>query len=172
MTEDAGELLTLQLAAFVSQDQHHGDPILSPLREGLAGIERVVADPTRTVLTVEATVDGAFGRGGRLLGSAQLRVTQPGELAQVCRVVVAPDVQGMGLGTLLLTSLHQVAEQIEGLAGLQLFIGADSERTLDFYRRHGYVDGEVITDEHGVRLQVMRRAEPGSQVARDVPPPT
>jgi GNAT superfamily N-acetyltransferase len=168
--EDAGELLTLQRAAFVSEAQQYGDPLLPPLREGADQVRSAVADRRCTYLVVEATVDGRHGRAGRLLGSAQLWV-DPGPSAgrpdgpsgasllagQVSRVVVVPDLHGSGLGSVLLAALHAAAEADGRLHRLELFTGADSVRNLAFYRRHGYHEAEVRHDDRGVRLQVMHR---------------
>lgn len=156
---DAGELLTLQLATLAGDAPTSVDPLVPPLQEGVAGVERVVSDPSRTVLTAEATAAGPYGRSGRLVGAAQLRLGAAAtpDVGQVGQVVVAPDVQGLGLGSLLLRALHGAAAHAQGVRRLELCTSADSERNLEFYRKHGYVDAAVRTDERGARLQLMRR---------------
>lgn len=151
---DAGELLTVQLAAFVSEAQQYGDPLILPLRDDVGAVRSAVADPACTVLVAEVVVGGPDGRTGRLLGSARLH---RGDVGQVGRVVVAPDAQGLGVGSLLLGALHRVAAR-DGALATELFTGADSARNIAFYARHGYVATHLIADDRGVRLQVMRRA--------------
>lgn len=151
---DAGELLTLQLAAFVSEAQQYGDALIPPLRDDVDAVRRSVDDAACTVVVAEVVVDGRLGRAGRLVGAARL---QRGEVARVGRVVVAPDAQGRGVGSLLLSAVHEVAER-DGADATELFTGADSARNIAFYARHGYVGTGVVADDRGVRLQVMRRA--------------
>ncbi|MEO7745352.1 MAG: GNAT family N-acetyltransferase, partial [Actinomycetota bacterium] len=145
--------LTLQLAAFVSEAQLYGDPLIPPLRDDIDGIRAGIDDGACTVLVAEVVVDGAWGRAGRLVGSARLL---RGEVGRVGRVVVAPDAQGLGLGSLLLDTLHEVAAR-EVVRATTLVTGADSERNIAFYARHGYVATGQVEDDRGVRLQVMRR---------------
>lgn len=151
----------MQRAAFVSEAQQYGDPLLPPLREGTDQVRAAVADPACTFLVLEASEAGAHGRAGRLLGSGQLWVDpdQPAVVrsGRVARVLVAPDLQGVGLGSVLLTALHAAADAAGGLQRLELFTGADSERNLSFYRRYGYRDIIVRRDDRGVPVQVLHR---------------
>lgn len=62
---DAGELLTLQRAAYVTEAQAHDDPYLPPLTESLAQVRAALADPSTTTLGVR---DG----GGRLVASIRI----------------------------------------------------------------------------------------------------
>ncbi|NIH86991.1 GNAT family N-acetyltransferase [Amycolatopsis granulosa] len=125
---DAGELLTLQRAAFVTEAQAHGDPALPPLRETLDELVAVLRDPdVRTWGVREA---------GRLVSSVRIRVR--GETAEVGRLVVAPDRQGQGLGS----DLMRVAEQRlpPGVRVLRLVTGERSAGPLRLYTRLGYVE--------------------------------
>lgn len=151
---DAGELLTLQRAAFLTEAQRYGDPMLPPLRETLEQVRAVIADPAVVVLVAEATGDAA--RPGRLLGAARLHLTGDGQPAEVARVVVAPDLQGAGIGSQLMRALHEVAARA-GLTRIELFTGGSSASTIAFYRRLGYVEVERRVDDRGVPLQVMSR---------------
>src|SRR3954447_8278246 len=153
---DAGELFVLQRAAFVAEGQRYGRADLPPLRDTVDDVRRVVADPGTDVL-VAVAMDDAHGRPGRLLGSARLEVDAATGTGHVGRIVVAPDVEGRGLGSLLIDAVHALAAR-RGLRTLELFTGAGSERNLRLYRRHGYVDAEERFDDLGVRLLVLRRA--------------
>ena len=54
----------------------------------------------------------------------------------VGRLVVAPDLQGRGIGTRLLLA----AERSTALPSATLFTGARSAANLRLYRRHGYAE--------------------------------
>ncbi len=157
---DAGELLTLQRAAFVSEAQEYGDPMLPPLRETLEQVRAVIADALAVVLVAEVGADGSAGRAGRLVGAARLHLPPPhgdaGRPGQVSRVAVAPDVQGAGIGSRLMRALHELAEG-RGVTRLDLFTGGRSGANIAFYHRLGYAELERRTDDRGVPLQVMRR---------------
>ena len=156
-SSDAGEVLTLQRAAFVAEAQLYGEPDIQPLRDTADDVRRAIADPRTHVVVAEAVDDGE-GRSGRLLGSARLTVAE-GTAAVVGRIVVAPDVQGRGLGSLLVQALHDLAAGL-GVRRFELWTGGSSQSNLAFYRRHGYVDSETRQDDRGITLQVMRREVP------------
>src|SRR4051794_10470375 len=91
---DAGELLTLQRAAFVTEAQAHADPFLPPLTQTLAELRAELADTAVIALGVR--------REARLVGSVRVRVAPDGRDADLARLMVAPDEQGTGLGAWLL----------------------------------------------------------------------
>jgi len=121
--EDAGEILTVQRAAYVSEAQLYGDPFIAPLVESIAQVRKAVE--TATVLVAR---DGA-----RIVGAVRGRMS--GTTCLVGRLVVAPDRQGEGIGGALLRALHE--EAATALA-FDLFTGHLSEGNLRLYRRHGY----------------------------------
>jgi ribosomal protein S18 acetylase RimI-like enzyme len=127
--EAAGELLTLQRAAYVTEAQAHGDLALPPLTETLDGVRAVLGDPGATVLGVR--------RGGRLVGAVRVlgRRDAPG-VVEVARLVVAPDQQGRGVGSALLLAAERHAPP--GTREVRLFTGERSVRNLRLYARHGY----------------------------------
>lgn len=119
----AGEVLTLQRAAGVSQAQTYGDVRLPPLTQSL--------DELRSELVDSRCLGEWTGR--RLVGAVRTR--EDGEL-HVGRLVVAPDQQGLGIGSRLL---------VEVAAGTScsratLFTGSRSEGNLRLYHRRGYVE--------------------------------
>jgi tRNA (guanine37-N1)-methyltransferase len=123
-TADAGEILTLQLACWVSEARTNGTLDIPPLHEDLDTVVRSLTRWTTFVLR----------RAGRLLGSVRGRMD--GEAWDVGRLMVAPDLRGRGLGRWLL-------EQAEAAAPpeahrITLFTGAGSHENLRFYRRAGY----------------------------------
>ena len=77
---DAGELLTLRRAAFVSEAQTYNDPHIPALTQTL---DELIAD-----LTSEGVITLGARRGHRLLGS--IRVGIEGDKATLGRLAVAP----------------------------------------------------------------------------------
>lgn len=124
--EEAGELLTLRRAAFVSEAQIYGDPNIPPLTQTLHELrEDLVADG---VITLGARA------GHRLVGS--IRVVIEAKKATLGRLAVAPDLQGKGIGTqLLLAILPYLPEDTEEV---WVFTGQDSVQNLAMYAEHGY----------------------------------
>ncbi len=126
---DAGEVLTVQRAAYVPEAQHYGDPALPPLVETL--------DEVRAALSSPDVVGLGLREGGRLLGSVRLRVAD--DVAHLGRLAVVPDRQGEGLGTTLLQAGETALPA--GVREIRLFTGSLSEPTIRLYERLGYVRG-------------------------------
>ncbi|WP_041432053.1 GNAT family N-acetyltransferase [Thermobispora bispora] len=121
--EDAGEILTVQRAAYVTEAQLYGDPFIAPLIESVGQVAEAIA--TGTVLKAVA--------GPRIVGAVRGRLT--GTTCLVGRLVVAPDRQRQGIGSALLTALH---DSVPEAAAFDLFTGHLSEGNLRLYRRLGY----------------------------------
>lgn len=123
---DAGELLTLRRAAFVSEAQVYGDPNIPPLTQTLSELRDDLAAPGIVTL-------GAW-EGHRLIGS--VRVEIDGTKATLGRLAVAPDKQGQGVGTALMFAVlpHLPEETSE----IWVFTGRDSRQNLDLYAKQGY----------------------------------
>src|SRR5690606_25710220 len=101
--------------------------------------------------------------GGRLVGAARARPVA--DAWDIGRIMVAPDLQGRGLGRLLLEHAEQQAPA--AATRMVLFTGARSERNMRMYRKSGYrpVDPGP-TDDGGdwaerVALVKPRRRLPG-----------
>lgn len=138
---DAGEVLTLQRAAFVSEAQIYGSADMPPLTQTL---EQVVAELR------ESSALGAR-RDGRLVGSIRYRVD--GDLLLIGRIAVAPDQQGEGIGRLLLDA----TEERSGAAEAELFTGSLSEANIELYERCGYTVSERVPDGDGTEQVFMRK---------------
>ncbi|TRW43796.1 GNAT family N-acetyltransferase [Georgenia yuyongxinii] len=134
LTEDeAGELLTVRRAAFVTEAQLYGDPNLPALTQSLT---ELIADIKRAdVVTL-----GAWA-GHRLVGS--IRVELEAEKANLGRLAVVPDLQNQGIGTqLLMAVLQYLPEQTKEV---WVFTGQDSKQNLAMYAKQGY---EHQYDQH------------------------
>ncbi|MEW9531423.1 GNAT family N-acetyltransferase [Microbispora sp. NPDC049125] len=120
---DAGEILTLQRAAYVTEAQLYGDPFIPPLVESLGQVRAVI----ESGVVLKAT------DGSRVVGA--VRGQMSGSTCLVGRLVVAPDRQGQGIGGLLLAALH---EAVPDAAVFDLFTGHLSTGNQRLYRRLGY----------------------------------
>jgi GNAT superfamily N-acetyltransferase len=145
--DDAGEALTVQRAAFVSEARTYGTAEIPPLTETLEQIRHEI----ETTITI-----GAFA-GTRLVGSA--RLTLDGTIGWVSRVAVAPDQQGGGIGGGLLDRVETAAPT--SVSTFQLCAGGLSDANLAMYERRGYREFERRRDAAGVELVCMRKPRVG-----------
>lgn len=124
--EDAGELLTVQRAAYVSEARLYDNPHLPPLTETLDELwSSLAAGPA-----LKAVI------GTRIVGTVRARET--GGVLHIGRLAVAPDQQGRGLGRTLLLAAEDLAST--HVCSFALFTGARSEANLRLYRRCGYTE--------------------------------
>ncbi|MEV5324027.1 GNAT family N-acetyltransferase [Nonomuraea fastidiosa] len=146
--DDAGEVLTLQRAAYVSEAQLYGDPYIPPLVESLEQVRKVIEDAV-VLKAVEA---------GRIVGAVRGRLA--GTTCLVGRLIVAPDLQGRGIGTALLRALHERVPQAQAF---DLFTGHLSEANLRFYRRLGYRETHrERMDDHLTLIHLRMTPEPAA----------
>ena len=142
--EHAGEALTVQRAAYVTEAQQYNAPHIPPLTET---VDQLRADLASGVL--------AFGAwlGARLGGCVRGRVD--GDRMEVARFAVAPDLQGRGIGTALLAAVETAAPAV--VRTLWLITGATSEANLRLYHRSGYSVVGTSTDPVGVTMAVLEK---------------
>lgn len=140
----AGEALTVQRAAYVTEAQLYHAPNIPPLTET---VDQLRADLDSGVL--------AFGAwlGTRLAGSVRGRAA--GDRMEVARFSVAPDLQGNGIGRALLAAVETAAPP--EIRTFWLVTGTSSEANLRMYRRAGYVVVGNQTDAVGVALVVLEK---------------
>lgn len=126
---DAGEILTLQRAAYVTEARAHHDLDLPPLTQTLDDLLAELRDSNVTALGVREE--------GRLVGAVRLR--RVGSVVELGRLTVVPDRQGRGIGSVLLrTSETAFPEARE----MRLFTGENSTANIRLYERNGYVETE------------------------------
>ncbi|HIZ37591.1 MAG TPA: GNAT family N-acetyltransferase [Candidatus Ruania gallistercoris] len=124
--EQAGELLTVRRAAFVTEAQLYGDPNIPALTQTLPELVEDLARPD--VVTIGGWL------GGRLAGS--IRVGLEENRALLGRLAVVPDLQGQGIGTkLIMAVLQYLPEQTEEV---WVFTGQDSKQNLSLYAKTGF----------------------------------
>ena len=121
---DAGELLTLQRAAYTTEARLYHDPELPALTQDLPDLQAELT----TATALKASV------GHRIVGAVRARVE--GRVLHIGRLTVAPDWQGGGIGSRLLTAVeNHHNDQVDTAA---LFTGHLSEANLTMYIRRGY----------------------------------
>lgn len=124
--QDAGELLTLQRAAYVTEARLYGDPELPALTQTLDELQDELAGS----LALKAV------EGHRMVGAVRARVDGP--VLHVGRLTTAPDRQGRGIGSRLLAAVE--AGHGPDVRAAALFTGHLSEHNLALYARRGYVE--------------------------------
>jgi tRNA (guanine37-N1)-methyltransferase len=142
---DAGELFTLQRACWVQEQQANPGVTIPALEESLEDLREWIA--TDTVLVARSA--------GRLVGAVRARLQRGpgGDVWDIGRLMVAPDLQGRGLGRALLARIEAHAPATA--TGFELFTGAGSARNQKMYKKAGYrLRGEV---EPGVVVLTKRR---------------
>jgi tRNA (guanine37-N1)-methyltransferase len=121
---DAGELLTLQRACWVQEALANPGVTIPALGEDLADVERYIG----TWLTFVVRFHG------RLIGGVRAR--QEGDAWDIGRIMVAPDLQGRGLGRFLLEYVELAAPP--EVTTYTLFTGAGSLDNQRMYKKAGY----------------------------------
>ncbi|MFK4836585.1 GNAT family N-acetyltransferase [Microbacterium sp. ZW T2_14] len=141
---DAGEVLTLQRAAFVQEALIYGTPDMPPLTQTLEELEAELAENLGVV-----AVDGA-----RLVGALRARVD--GDLLLVGRIAIAPDRAGEGVGSALLAAVERRGAAA-GANEAELFTGSLSEANLRLYERVGYAETQRVPAGDGTEQVFLRK---------------
>jgi ribosomal protein S18 acetylase RimI-like enzyme len=124
---DAGELMTVQRAAFLTEGELNDSFTLPPMTETADEVRKAIESDT-VVLVARL--------GHRVVGS--VRGTAVDGTGHVSRLSVAPDMHGRGIGRDLMAAIE--AALAGRVARYELFTGATSENNLRMYRRLGYQD--------------------------------
>ncbi|CUR59817.1 tRNA (guanine-N(1)-)-methyltransferase [metagenome] len=121
---DAGEIYTLQRACWLQEAMANQTFEIPTIHESLAVVEE-------GLLSWQTYVVRA---AGRLVGS--VRGQLEGEVWEIGRLMVAPDLQGRGLGRVLLEHIQAVAPA--EVTTYRLVTGAHSADNLRMYRKAGF----------------------------------
>jgi ribosomal protein S18 acetylase RimI-like enzyme len=140
---DAGELWTVQRAAYVSEAIAYDNARIPPLTEGLDAVAARITDGT---VVLKATL------GHRIVGTASGRLV--GATGHIGRIAIAPDMQGRDVGSRLLAELEA---RMPEARRFELFTGGSSEANIRLYRRHGYTEVDRRPDPVGVMLVYLEK---------------
>jgi GNAT superfamily N-acetyltransferase len=138
---DAGEVLTVQRAAFVSEAAIYGSVDMPPLTQTLPELEAEL----RAESGFAARIDG------RLVGA--IRYIERDGLLLIGRIAIAPDMQGEGIGRALL----EAAESASSADVAELFTGSLSEANIRLYEACGYTEHERVPDGDGTAQVFLRK---------------
>jgi ribosomal protein S18 acetylase RimI-like enzyme len=160
--EDAGEILVVQRAAYVLDAQLYSDPMIEPLVETFEDIEAGIRDAVVLVATATRELEppgpprstsgpprsaagpraplrddrATFGPlvADRVVGFVRGRLT--GRSCRLDRLAVAPDHQGLGIGSALLTA---VEDEVRDAADEITVAERDRiQARVRLYLRHGF----------------------------------
>lgn len=129
--DDAGEVLTIQRAAFLSEAQIYRSVDMPPLTQTLEELQAELRDNLGCV-----ALDGS-----RIVGA--VRAQRDGDLLLIGRIAIAPDQQGAGIGSQLLAAVEKRGRDA-GATEAELFTGSLSEANLRLYEREGYAETERV----------------------------
>lgn len=135
---EVGELLTLQRAAYASEARIYRDPELPALTQTLPELINEMAINT----TLRSTI------GHRVVGAVRARLD--GTVLHIGRLAVAPDLQGRGIGSLLLAAVED--HHRPGARTAALFTGHLSAANLAMYTARGYREQRREPLHDGVEL--------------------
>lgn len=141
---DAGEVLTLQRAAFV-QEAILYDSLASPtLAQSLEQLQAELRENLGLVALM----------GERIVGA--VRAERSGALLLIGRLAAAPDLQGAGIGSALLRAVEARGVEL-GCDEAELFTGSLSTANLRLYERHGYRETTRVDDGDGIQQVFLRK---------------
>lgn len=147
LPDDAGEVLTVQRAAFVSEALIYGSVDMPPLTQTFEQLRTELEENDGWVAHV----------GTRLVGA--LRAIQDQELLLIGRIAIAPDMQGEGIGRALL----EAAEAGSTAREAELFTGSLSEANIRLYERCGYAESQRVPQDDGTEQVYMRKSLGGDR---------
>jgi tRNA (guanine37-N1)-methyltransferase len=123
---DAGELFTLTRACWLQELWANPGVVIPALEESFEDAVRGLEEWTTLVALA----------GGRIVGSTRGKVVGDGTVWDVGRVMVAPDLQGRGLGRHLLALIEEAAPA--EVTAYELQTGAKSVDNIRMYKKAGY----------------------------------
>lgn len=141
---DAGEVLTVQRAAFVQEALIYDSPDMAPLTQTLEQLEAELQDNLGCVALA----------GPRLVGAA--RAIADGGLLLIGRIAIAPDLQGEGIGGRLLDAVEARGRHA-GCREAELFTGSLSEANIAMYENAGYVESDRVDQGDGTAQVFLRK---------------
>jgi ribosomal protein S18 acetylase RimI-like enzyme len=138
---DAGEILTLQRAAFVDEAVLFNDVYLPALTQSLPELVQEIQRSSGIVAVVRTRLAGA------------IRMQRVDQTLRITRLTVAPDLRGRGIGT----ALMRAAEEGTAAVHASLFLRPRNDALLRFYRCLGYIPAHVDAADPAAELIELRK---------------
>ncbi|AGF79469.1 acetyltransferase, N-acetylglutamate synthase [Desulfocapsa sulfexigens DSM 10523] len=139
---DANEILEIQKSAFLGQAAIYNNYELPPLTQSLESIENEFGEKTFLKVVINGQIIGA------------VRFKQKEGIVTIDRIVVKPEYQNKGIGTLLLKQIEKIATNPKSY---QLFTGNKSSRNIHLYEKSGYKVIKKETTNQGIELLKMEK---------------
>jgi len=138
---DAEDILALQKLAYRSEAELYNDYSIPPMTQTLDEIlaefnrQKLLSLNSKNVgsLILKAVIEG------RIVGS--VRAFSSGVTCFIGRLIVHPEFQNRGIGTLL---MKEIEAQFRGCGRYELYTGMKSERNIRLYQKLGY---RIFKDE-------------------------
>ncbi|WP_025688119.1 GNAT family N-acetyltransferase [Paenibacillus zanthoxyli] len=121
--EDAAEILELQYRSYQSEAEIYNDYSIQPLTQSLNELK----EELKRQLVLKAVVSG------KIVGS--VRAYQENQVCKIGKLIVHPDHQNAGIGTML---LHAIEQQFGSCRRYELFTGEKSLKNLYLYAKLGF----------------------------------
>lgn len=121
--EDLGEILQLQKEAYMSEAEIYNDYSIAPLLETT---DEIIKEYSKQVFLKAI-------RDNELVGS--VRAYGDKGTVFIGRLIVRPNYQNQGIGTMLMRSIEKYFEDAKRF---ELFTGQKSNRNLHLYQKLGY----------------------------------
>jgi GNAT superfamily N-acetyltransferase len=141
--DDAAAILALQKRAYESEARLYDDWNLPPLTQTLDSLQAEYAGSMVLKVT---------DAGGLVVGSVRAR--ESGGTCHIGRLIVAPELQGLGLGTRLMREIEARCL----LTRFELFTGSRSAGNIRLYERLGYRHFREQTLSPAVTLVFMEKS--------------
>lgn len=139
---DAQRIWVIQKQAYLSEAKIYNDYTIPPLTQTL---EQLRSDLKSLEFYVAKVA-------GEIVASVNIRIE--GVTGHIGRLIVAPQAQNQGLGSML---MHHVEGSHSNLQAFELFTGHKSERNLRFYQKLGYVEYKRQPIHESLTLVFLRK---------------
>lgn len=121
---DLGTILDLQKRAYESEAQLYNDYSIPPLTQSL---DELVVEFNQKIFLIAKVNDEIVG---------SVRAFDNNSVCHIGRLIVSPNFQNQGIGSLLLKSIEL---KFPTVSQYELFTGTKSLKNLHLYKKNGYV---------------------------------
>lgn len=140
---DAEDILNLQKTAYLSEAEIYNDHSIPPL----------VQSPEEIKLDFKDYVFFKAVMEGQIVGSVRANMKEGTCL--IGRLMVHPDFQNRGIGTML---LNRIKRHFKDAERFELFMGHRSERNLHIYGKSGYQIFKSVTISGKLKLLDLKKS--------------